>query len=61
MFQIIQFNPMYHFVEYLRDIMLYGVNPGLMENLVCIGFAVVTLIVGYLVFSKLQKKFILYI
>jgi len=61
MFQIIQFNPMYHFVEYLRDIMLYGTTPTLMENMICIGFAVVTLIVGYLVFSKLQKKFILYI
>ncbi|MGI6217084.1 MAG: ABC transporter permease [Coriobacteriales bacterium] len=61
MFKIIQFNPMYHYVEYIRNIMIYNVNPGLMENIVCIGFAAITLIVGYLVFTKTQKKFILYI
>lgn len=58
---IVQFNPMYHFVDYIRNIMIYSTTPGIMENLVCLGFAVVTLVVGFLVFRALQKKFILYI
>lgn len=56
-----QFNPMYHYVVYFRDIFLYGNVPGLHENLVCLGFAVVMLVVGVLIFRKTQSKFILYI
>ncbi len=55
------FNPMYHFVVYFRDVMMYGNVPGLQENLVCVAFALVTLAVGLLVFRKTQHKFILYI
>ena len=55
------FNPMYHFVVYFRDVMMYGNVPGLQENLVCIAFALVTLGVGVLIFKKTQHKFILYI
>ncbi len=61
MFQIIQFNPMYHYVEYIRGIMLYGSVPGLMENMICLGMALITFFVGLLVFRKLESKFILYI
>lgn len=56
-----QFNPMYHYVVYFRDIFLYGNVPGLQENLVCLGFAVVMLVAGILIFRKTQSKFILYI
>ena len=61
MLQIVTWNPMYHFVDYIRQIMIYSSNPGIMENLLCLMFALVTLAVGYFVFTKLQKKFILYI
>ena len=55
------FNPMYHFVVYFRDVMMYGTIPGLQENLICLAFALGTLAVGILVFRKTQHKFILYI
>ena len=55
------FNPMYHYVVYFRDVMMYGTVPGFGENLICIGFALFTLLVGILVFNKTQHKFILYI
>ncbi len=55
------FNPMYHYVTYFRDIALWGNTPGLMENLVCFGIAAATFLVGFLVFRKAQKKFILYV
>jgi ABC-2 type transport system permease protein len=58
---IMQFNPMYHFVTYFREIVLWGQTPGMERNLICLGMAVVTLTAGILVFRKLQSRFILYI
>lgn len=56
-----QYNPMYHYVHYFREIALWGTTPSLESNLICIGFAAVTFLVGLLVFKKTQKKFILYV
>ncbi len=56
-----KFNPMYHYVVYFRDTLMYGTMPGLTENLICLLFAVVTLAVGIIVFRRTQHKFILYI
>lgn len=61
MVAIEQFNPMYYYVTYFRDIVLWGQTPGLEFNLICLAFAVITFAVGFLVFRKLQKRFILYI
>ncbi len=61
MLQIIWWNPMYHFVTYMRDVVLYATIPSVTETLVCVGMALITYVVGYYVFKKLQKKFILYI
>lgn len=58
---VMQFNPMYHYVTYFRDIAMYGIMPGGMENLICLGFAVVTFAIGFLVFKKTEKKFILHV
>ena len=55
-----QFNPMYYFVTYFRNIVLWGNTPTLMENAACFGFAIITFAVGLVVFRKLQGKFILY-
>lgn len=58
---LMQYNPMYHYVTYFREIALWGMTPSLMENLICIGFAVVALVLGYAVFRAKEKKFILYV
>ncbi len=58
---IMQFNPMFHFITFFRDIMMWNTNPGLMECGICFGMAVVTFLVGLLVFRKTESKFILYI
>ena len=52
---------MYQYVTYLRDIALWGITPSLEQNLVCFAIGAVMLVLGYLVFRKLQKKFILYV
>lgn len=56
-----QYNPMYHYVTYFRDLILNGTVPGLQENLLCLGMAVVAFAVGLLIFKKTEKKFILYV
>ena len=58
---IMNANPMYYYVEYFRDIALYGTTPSLSMNLICLGCGVVALLVGVLVFRSQQKKFILYV
>ena len=58
---IMQFNPMYHFVTFFRDIMMWNVNPGWMESLICLGMALITFLVGFAVFRKTESKFILHI
>ncbi|NPD31126.1 ABC transporter permease [Eggerthellaceae bacterium zg-1084] len=58
---VMNFNPMYHYVTYFRSIVMWDTLPSLRENLVCLGMALVTFLVGYLVFRKTEDKFILYI
>lgn len=61
MWAIMQLNPMYYYVTYFREIALYGTTPSLMENAICLGCGLVALAIGYMVFRKQEKKFILYI
>jgi ABC-2 type transport system permease protein len=56
-----QLNPLVHFVNYTRDVMMNNVVPGLEANLICGGFAVATLLIGVFVFKKSQDNFILHI
>ena len=58
---IMQFNPMYHFILFFRDIMMWNANPGGKETLICLGMALITFVVGFIVFRKTESKFILYI
>ncbi|OUO87440.1 ABC transporter [Gordonibacter urolithinfaciens] len=55
------FNPMYHYITYFRDIMMWNINPGMMENAICFGMAAFTFVIGLLVFRKSEKRFILYV
>ena len=58
---ILDFNPMYHYVTFIRKIMLYGVSPYLIEYVYCMGFSIFVLACGILVYRKTENKFILYI
>lgn len=59
--RIVEFNPMYHFIRFIRIVIIQGVIPELKAWVFCAVFAVVPFLAGYWVFSKLQKRFILYI
>ncbi len=55
----IQLNPMYHFIRYIRNIILDGSLPTLRAHIFCLIFAFVPLLLGIRVFKKAQKNFIL--
>ena len=61
MFSIMEFNPMYYYVMYFRNIALWHKTPSLLDNLICLGFGLAMFTLGYFVFRKLQKKFILHV
>ena len=61
-FRIIQtVNPMYHLIKFTRIILIEGVSPAPMQYGTCILSAVVTCLLGAIVFKRTQNKFILYI
>lgn len=55
------FNPMYHFVSFMRELVLYGTFPSMKENLLCLVIGCVSLTVGLIVFYKKQDRFVLYV
>lgn len=54
-------NPMYHYINFARRIILYGEMPTPFTFAVCAGTSIITLIIGIVVFKKSQDKFIYYI
>ncbi|MBE6633014.1 MAG: ABC transporter permease [Ruminococcaceae bacterium] len=58
---IVRLNPLTHYVEYFRAVTLYGTLPSLSENLACLAYSFIFLLVGIVVFQKKQNKFIFYI
>lgn len=59
--KMMYFNPMYHYVTYSRNLVLYGNFPSLKENLVCFLMGAFMLLIGTVVFYKRQDRFILYV
>lgn len=58
---LLQFNPMYHYVTFFRDVVIYGNIPSGVVWLGSIGFGTLVFGVGLLVFKKLQDNFVLYV
>lgn len=58
---VINMNPMYYYIEYFRQLVLYGTIPNLSYNLLCFAIGVGFLGIGLFVFYRKQDKFILYI
>ena len=56
-----RFNPMYVYVTYVRDVVLYQTVPSVGMHVACVAFAAVSLLLGIVVFKKNQHKFILFI
>ncbi len=55
------FNPMYHYITYMRTIIIDRAFPDMGQFLCCLGFSLGMFAVGMLVFHKTEDKFIFYI
>ena len=58
---VLQCNPMYHFIRYVRNIILDGSLPTMRAHLLCLVAAIVPFLIGVLVFRRSQKNFILHL
>lgn len=54
-------NPMYQYVTFFRTLVLDAAMPSMAQFVWCIGYAALFLLIGWLVFKKLKRNFILYI
>lgn len=59
MLTIMKFNPMYHFIRFIRFIILHQGIPDPKAWLFCALFAIISLSIGVIVFKRNQSKFIL--
>ncbi|MEL7567677.1 MAG: ABC transporter permease [Dehalobacterium sp.] len=58
---LMKLNPMYHFIGYFRDLVLYGIVPGMITNIYCMIFSFGALVIGLIAFYRKQDNFVLYI
>ena len=61
MIPLIKLNPLYHYINSMRCLVMYGTVPGPNTWIACIGCAAVMMAVGLAAFRKLQRNFILYL
>lgn len=61
MLSIEMLNPMYYYLTYFRDIVLWGNCPSLALNALCLAVALVVFLIGFTIFKMTEKKFILYV
>lgn len=54
-------NPMYHYLAYMRDIILYGRLPAIAQNLQCLIYSLLFLVIGAILFYKKQNRFVLFL
>jgi len=59
--KLMQFNPLYHYITFVRTIILDGASPALSEFAICLLFSAAMFFFGYGIFRKLQDRFILYL
>lgn len=57
----LKINPLYYYIDYLREITLYNNIPSLTDNITCFLYGLIFLILGLSIFYKKQDRFILYI
>ena len=54
-------NPMYNYLQFMRDIFLFNTVPSALTFGLCVAWAILALAIGSTVFHKTEHKFILYI
>lgn len=57
---VFAFNPIYRYIAYMRQLVIDSVIPDATSHLICLGFAVAALVIGYLFHKKTEKNFVYY-
>ena len=57
----LKLNPLYHYINFAREIILYGRMPQPFTWVACLVSSVAVLLIGVIVFKKTQDKFIYYV
>lgn len=58
---LFKLNPLYHMITGVREVMILGLTPSPLRLGYSIASAVITLIIGMIIFKKKQDKFIYYV
>ena len=58
---MMNFNPLYHYIDFVRAIIMDGVSPSFAEMGICLGFSLLSFFLGAFIFKKNQDRFILYL
>ena len=58
---VVKCNPLYHYINFFRQVVMEGTVPTLFTHLICAVTAAAFLAVGLFVFKKAQDRFILYV
>ena len=59
--QVFKINPVYDYISYFRTVVIDGMVPSLSQHLICLGFAVLALGVGALIYKKKNHDFLYYV
>lgn len=57
---IFNVNPVYHYISYMRQLVMQASVPSLTEHIICLLFALGMLGIGYFIHSKTEQKFVYY-
>ncbi len=58
---MVEYNPVYVFINYFRVLVLYGQLPDFKLNALAITYTVLSLLIGYKVYKKNENKIVLFI
>lgn len=58
---MVENNPMYQYITFFRELVLYGTVPDVSLWLSCIISSIVSMVLGLAIFRKLQRNFILHV
>jgi ABC-2 type transport system permease protein len=58
---VLRLNPLTHYIDYFRNVMIYGKVPTLGENVICILSSLSVFLIGVVIFRKKQDKFLMHI
>lgn len=59
--QIFRANPMYQYISFARNVILYHKTPTIQQFIIVFVFGVLALVIGFEFFRRTQKRFIYYI